>query len=379
MRARGAAIALVAAAMILWAAQSRGQPPPPISNAERLAAMLSVHAHAYWPDRHFPEGVRPITLEQAVRILVADDDRLAPSRRRRAIGKLAGYALDQSAGALRRLGADPVRIREALKTQARTHGNRFHQNAVERETFVNDMLQALTAADCQWKKLRYAVGGSGPVISVTTQLWVDWEPKRVARGLDPQSWDQCSKFWTPSERTYLAKENANADIIPDGTVNLTDAYGGSKGARCAYEHFTCTVQGCDSFFKNLLSVSTWWDNPSPSIDRYNVWYDLDRWLDGEVSGKQQALCVDQGDLTVQKDPTGGSIAQVTKWLSYASPGLTGIAQAILMHSEHAAEFAEVVCCVPNDPAQGPDKASGGPFKAASSCYNPHAKRWCTQP
>src|SRR5262249_47458202 len=136
--------------------------------AERLAAMLSVHAYAYWPDGRFPDGLSTMKLDDAVDILLHDDeDRLAPSRRRRAIGKLAGYALQQFETVVGRLGGDAVRIRTALDAQSAIYGNRFRLNAAARETFVDDMYADLTAPDCHWKELRYDVGSNGPVISVT--------------------------------------------------------------------------------------------------------------------------------------------------------------------------------------------------------------------
>ena len=63
----------------------RPQPPDngPVSNKERIAAMLSVHAHARWPDRKFHDGVG------AARVSQEAEENDAAQRRERDVLRLA--------------------------------------------------------------------------------------------------------------------------------------------------------------------------------------------------------------------------------------------------------------------------------------------------
>src|SRR2546426_48823 len=55
------------------------EPPSGFTNEQRIAVMLSIHAHAYWPDGNFPAGIRAHLLHDAVNFLMEDPDRLAIS------------------------------------------------------------------------------------------------------------------------------------------------------------------------------------------------------------------------------------------------------------------------------------------------------------
>src|SRR6266516_3970430 len=341
MRLSKRILGVAAAAMLL--ASSAVSHAGPVTNDERITAMLSIHAHANWPERNFPKDVKLINLNDAVGILRRDEGKLALSRRRRAVGKLAAYGLGRPdfRDAIRALGADPDRIVHGLAQEARVRGTAFSENAGARETFVNDMNAKLFDPPCTWTALNYAVGGTETAVVVSTTLAVDWDAKRVARAIDPQAWDQCSKFWQPApDGAYLAKD----DLSHDTDVPFGEAYGGSLGLKLLFERFQCVVSGCDATFKNLLYVSTRWDTPTPGMNRYNVSYSLDRCVEGTVLKQPEKIAVDQGDLTVEQGKAGGTTVTVYKKLTYENPALTGMAQAILAQTEAAAEFAEVVCC-----------------------------------
>ena len=56
-------------------------PAGEVTNDQRLAAMISVHAHARWGmPASFPEDVRTISLPEAAGILLADKSPLGRSR-----------------------------------------------------------------------------------------------------------------------------------------------------------------------------------------------------------------------------------------------------------------------------------------------------------
>src|SRR5207245_643206 len=75
----------------------RAGPRPPstqagITDQQRVRAMLSIHAHARWPDAKF-KTLPFLPLGDAVQILKSDRGPAADSRRRRAVAKLAAYGL----------------------------------------------------------------------------------------------------------------------------------------------------------------------------------------------------------------------------------------------------------------------------------------------
>jgi hypothetical protein len=95
------------------------------TNDARIAAMFSVHAHAFWPDGDFPDDYRPAPLDDASRFLQADyradsADPMRASRRRRAIARLAAFGFDGRdirepfGSALDRFEIDRATIMEAL-------------------------------------------------------------------------------------------------------------------------------------------------------------------------------------------------------------------------------------------------------------------------
>jgi hypothetical protein len=153
----------------------------------------------------------------------------------------------------------------------------------------------------------------------------------VAKALDPQSWDQCSKFFSD---TCLARRDAGGVIVEDPAEPL----GAAWKTRTLYEHFVCAATGCGAWFENLLFVTTWYEG-SPNQSKYVASYGFNSWLDGVAK-----ITGDDGDLWARKDAAGGTIADSSKNIAFENPGLTGMAEAALAHSEMAGELAELVCC-----------------------------------
>src|SRR5262249_45236724 len=72
---------------------SPGGAPPRYSNAERLAAMMSVHGHAIWSDPELAGlKLKLLPLADALKVLSSDEGPGATSRRLRAIAKLLAYS-----------------------------------------------------------------------------------------------------------------------------------------------------------------------------------------------------------------------------------------------------------------------------------------------
>ncbi len=338
------------------------------TNGGRIEAMLSVHAWATWPDGNFPPGISVIPLEEASVFLRDDPDRLAPSRHRRAIGKLAGYAIGNEAirRALVVLQADPPTIEAALGALGP------HLTPMQRETFVNDMF-ANVSGSCPWHQLKVTPPIPGaPQITTQVTIWVPRMLADAASAFDPQRWDECSKFFSPPERTFLAHLDSNNQPVADPALPAGSAIPG----RHLYESFTCNQTGCSATFQNMLNITSWYstpaagstdprcpDLPGAGTSRYNLTYSLDEALGGEVLGVPNTVSIDGGEGCAQTDPTGGTQAFVSKTIEFTNPVTNGINQAILTFAEVAGEFADLLCCVeatsessttlPTPPASGP--------------------------
>ncbi len=333
-------------------------------NAKRIAAMLSIHAHARWPESRFPREVSIMDLTEAARFLDADRGALAGSRRRRAIAKLAGYRYaahaisdDELKGALRTLtGRDPQELWDQLALYVSLHAGDNPPSAEELETAVYDFPQFkdLGVAGCNTETLQIDVPDAGPEASASVDLNVGKGVCAVAAAMDPQSWDVCSKFFKPPERTYLAKL-ASGTPVPDSPVDPGTPYGGVLGARHLFEDYTCppgtggTFTGCDAHLQNLLLVSSWWDSPSTGGTRtYYIRYSLPQGgaLSGTVLGVDAHLTADDGGAEVRESSATSSGLSGWKNLRFDNPVLQGMTKGVftVMVDEIAGEFAELACC-----------------------------------
>jgi hypothetical protein len=336
--------------------------PGEYMNRGRLEAMLSIHAYFFWPDGRFPDDVRPMPLEDAADYLAKDTGWFARSRRRRAIGRLAAVGLQRRGfkflssyfvrrrfhRALRILGADPEEIERALRRLAVILDR--PPTLEERETFVIDLYRALTTAQCDYQKMQQSVSPVGsPTASYTVSVWVPRGLGDVAKAIDPQTWDHCSKYYCPPEHTYLAHKDSKGNVVTDPAHGP----GGSYCDRTLYERFFCPLQDCkNATFENLLNVSTSYDSPSGP---YHVLYGLYEYLKGSIDGYDPSavrVLFDYGQLRATEglapDGSGarGIIVYADKTLLLSSSWLTGVYHGAirLIEAELGGELAEIACC-----------------------------------
>ena len=362
-----AAVAILVVALAACArrplAQQAAAPDP--ANQQRIAAMFTIHAYAYWPDGVFPEGLHPpMSLEQATAFLNGgDSDRFADSRRRRAIGKLAAYGLGRTNidTALHDLGADPHYITTELELARATPpcrpGSACTQGTAlsppQKETLVDDLYFGVSAPACPWKSLQAVAPVLGPpVTSTAVTIWVPPPLDQVTPALDPQSWSRCSKFF---KQSYLAKRDSSGAIVADSPVPPGTPYGQTGDSRTLFEFFTCDGSGQMCWFQNMLSVMTW-DETAPTTtatcplvdspaSRYNIYYSLSSPIGGAIVGVKNTIRVDQGEGCAQDD-SGGTVAYISKTLEVNNPVSNGIYQGIasVTFAEMGEEFAEILCC-----------------------------------
>lgn len=322
--------------------------------------MLSIHAHARWPDKRFPRDFQPQPLPEAARYIRRDEGYLAPSRRRRAIAKLAAYGLDRDdvKDALRILGVDPEYITHELQLY-RTLQKRRLLTVYEIETIIYnlDRVAAFKVKDCPTENLKVIVpDDSLPEAFGLVSITVGKDITTIARSLDPQNWDVCSKFFSPPERTYLAELDGSGNVVAKTPIASGTPYGGVLGKQDLFEFYTCDVGPCDSWFKNMLLITTSWLPPNtPGNRKYNVVYSLDKWLEGESSGSSSEIETDDGGIIASESSTGPVTVTATKTIKFVNPVLTGAAKAILqvMTDEEAGELADIACCPIPEPPGAP--------------------------
>lgn len=356
--------ALVALALTTWSRGLRTQPvgrgspgahtaaPAAFTLARRLDAMVSIRAHALWPDRNFPPGIHPMGLDRAASLLRRDPDRFAPSRRRRAIATLAGYGWRSGtfpptvARALDTLGVDPQSLLRLIDSEDPA----VHADGAQLEASVYDAVDrdryggALWVATCHPTKLyQWVSPPNKPSTTSSISLAVNRSVDDVARALDPQSWSSCSQLF---RKAYLAAEPVGAaDPAPDTPVAPGTAYPGTSvvpgtpyPSRLFFEHYDgrCSF-GC--WFKNLLDVRTWYEPLPPSSDhRYRVRYDLHRFLSGT-----EVIKIDGGGLKVEPT-TGGAAVTAWKTLQLQSVVATAVTAAVFRQSAASAMITEMACC-----------------------------------
>jgi hypothetical protein len=352
-------VGLAAAAVSRWPRTPAPTPRVPFAataeptSGQRLDAMVSVRAHALWPDGDFPAGFRPMPLERAAALIRNDADPFAPSRRRRAIATLAGYGWRAGsfpppiARALDTLGADP----QALLREIDDAGPAARADGPMREARVYDAVErdrfgaVLLVSGCHTTKLSQWVS---PPTKPSVTSWITISVNRtvddLARSLDPQSWKQCSKLFVKS---YLAVDpgTSTADPTADTPVTPGTAYpstavvpGTPYPWRLFFEHYDGHCPG-GCWYKNLLDVRTWYEGTSPHT--YRVRYELNRYLAGSMS-----LKIDGGGLSAEPitGGTGGATVNAWKTLQFDSTIGNAMIAAVLRQSEAAALITEMACC-----------------------------------
>jgi hypothetical protein len=239
----------------------------PLPVQERVAAMLSVRAHAYAAVGQLPAGETPQTLglppiRNAARTLLGDCDPLAPSRRRRAAALLAAYGGDTAgpdiAWAWRKLlDDDPQLISRVETILANAPGEHLKVPEIEASVFetLGDMTRPL---DCTEKDAVFSGPNLDPnggfvawEISLTVQKPSSW----VAARLDPQTWSSCSSFFPNSFYTSDRPPHVSSCTAPGSTPSNNNGQTvGTPYHATLFEHFQCAA--CQSELQNLLGITT---------------------------------------------------------------------------------------------------------------------------
>ena len=342
----------------------------------RLSALISVHAHALDGG-----GAGVLGLPDAVTVLQCDflaGTAGAKSRKRRVVAELAAYGrLHDFAGPITILGADLSQIRSTVKARYPTTYRYLLHHPSVLEMAVSNLIAekpelgglvlpeaplrgfAVTepALKCDWRQeAPFTVWNIGPTITFDGKISVDVPAKQVERNVDPQRWDNCSKFWDPPEDATMIVTRIST---PPGYQKKTNPPApGSDYAQfeTLFEHFICNGTGCQSYFNNLLQVNNVHSTlvTQPSLKGYIVSYylrdgdDLDGCIgstqDGCPGGTTVHVKTDQGWMEVYQEK--GRTSVVThKEIAFDNAVANGISQALLTNDELARELAELACCL----------------------------------
>jgi hypothetical protein len=359
------ALCLFVSLLLPVAAVCQTRPPnerpllPEINNGKRLEAMLSIHAHALLPAT-FLQDFHVLDLSTAVNVLNEDEDhdRLAPSRRRRAIARLAAY--DYGRGKFKteieKLGASQDEINKRLKEATKVYGEIVPQNVTFREMLISNFLpeimkkkKKVEVADCKTKDFIPNVWAPGPMVTALATITVERDVDTVSYGLDPRNWSQCTLFWQPPGDASLAHLDSNGNLALDPPPPLPapgQTYGEAPNPRSLHERFVCKVQGCDAIFENLLWVLTERTALPSSTQLWELYFGLSTWSgqNGEILGQAVTLLNDQGGANVKPNSSTESVAQLNKTLVFNNPVANGMTAAALLSNEVAGEVQELVCC-----------------------------------
>ena len=365
-----ALVIVLAAGTGACSARLHSAPAPPaegMTNEQRVAAMLSVHAHARWPDENF-DGLRILPLQQAVDILKRDRGMAADSRRRRAIAKLLAYA---PGSADVRVAVDDL-LMDRRDLTPKLAESRSVRPAVLEVAIVNS-LAALTP-NCQWTVPAPSGGvANPPPVQWSYDVFIPRNVGDIARALDPQNWDLCSPFFTDTHLVTTAAPCCPAK--PGASCSETgvgyEPAGKPYTQAVLYEHF-CYADDCSSpcagphicaiDFENLLCVTTEYSPWIPfscavgGAERYDVDFNLASWISGELLGVEPAAVIEDDGHVSARRPTAAEAATLTgapwavvhvdKTLDFANPGQTGAVGKFLqiLTDELAGQIVEQACC-----------------------------------
>lgn len=381
-----------------------GHPPPApvpgIDDAQRVEAMLTIHAHARSAlDPDFP--LDPfLPLPEAVPILRRDVGPAADSRRRRAIAKLAAYGFDRPEfrEAIDGLGGDVDFIEARFPD--------LPLPPLERYIVLVNLLAYMTPL-CEWQAHHIEVIPGSP-LEWTLEILVPRRFYEIARALDPQSWAECLPTF---EQSYFAKVegpccSADAEVgdcVPSAAtdsgfpeVSTTRARGRPTRSRVFFEQVCLDEDDCeqcrgapvcDLDFETLLCVETTYDIPTlfhhiaPLASRYDLGFLLvspsfsENWGFGEVNGVEgYQLSTDSGYLCTEELPSGSApcVADVTEeildslgpwnWSAVGSHKKVEFASSALQEAAAVLETAEdelrdqlgeLACCRVEEEPWGP--------------------------
>lgn len=307
---------------------------------QRIAAMMSVHAHAERRTTRLPRQLRMMPLDDAVKFLEADlpRDYFAKSRLHRAIAKLVAYDVD--------------RFRDLVLTViSRSMLDKLIASIADedtpaaKETKANDTLTVLDGSpfkDCRWSELSYNLNGENPLEAVARVSVHRSSLTDVQRSLDPQNWDLCSKFWKPPERTYLAiRSGMTVTSVPPRPSNVP--YG-----HTLYEHFhsvACSwFLGCHTAdFENILTITS-----TPQANGYTATYVfVTPSISALINATPVVLDRDDGHLIATRGTSMNEwIVEGKKILEFQGASANTWAMLAFGYAlkELTAEVADIACC-----------------------------------
>ena len=353
--------------------------------ARSLAGGLGFRAHAeaavgMLPGKMHLDDLKLPPLETAVELLRADIE-VSPqgkSRARRAWAKLEAYAdralRTEDATKLRTAARDlagppPGSQPRGDRDGAMQKGTEVATEVVKDEKEYYKSPPAIligttcAAMDPTFTGPQWSNGKTG----VAARMTIPLPPDKVATHIDPQAWDECSPFFSPKERTYIAVDNGKVkpgcvfDPADNPNMDPTHAAGSAYKTDKFFEHYNCSV--CSAEFKNFLSVTTWvnaplceadTECPTPAVNpAYQVCYDLPvsasgRSLAGCVNGAPATILLDTGSLTACAVPAkvDATDLRVTKTIlfDYANLNVGAYVVYLLAQKEFVDSAAEIACC-----------------------------------
>ena len=392
-RVRNSLVVVAVAALALSACSRRPADAPTLTDGDRTRALLAVHAHTNPAFAEQRAGLP--SLADAVAILSRDTAPGADSRRRRALAVLMSEAWDAEPQAplLAKLGLhDFERVKGAIAERYPRDVVALFQQDREWRQFVilralSDDPKAFAALDADadgwFASLAFADGPPtstcwrpeepsrtefiDPYVTIRTHISVGsaLTAAQVKANIDPQRWDDCSRFWQPPPNgTYLAvlaaptpsgctiteANLAHASPNPSNTPG-SDNYEGSL-----FEHFQCQNVGCQAWFKNLLQISVLPDHVQPfasgtPIPSHLVTYWLptcngqnkNGYIDGQVLGQPKKVILDEGWMQLWEQD-GRTHVQTFKKVQFDGAATTWLSAMILEFTELSNEMGELACC-----------------------------------
>jgi hypothetical protein len=386
-------LAVAAVIALALAACSRGPAAdPPLADSDRLRALLAVHAHTN-PAFAARRSELP-SLADAVAVLRRDTAPGADSRRRRALAVLMSEAWDAEPNAplLAELGIrDFAGVKNAIADQYPPDVVALFQQDREWRQFV--ILRALTDDPKTFAALDADAGGWFTALAFAdgtgSTCWRPEEPSRtefidpyvtirthisvgsaltaaqVKANIDPQRWDDCSRFWQPPPNgTYLAVLTAPTPAgcsitetnLAHASPNPSNTPGSDDYQGSLFEHFQCQNVGCQAWFKNLLQISVVPDHVQPfvsgtPIPSHLVTYWLptcngqnkNGYIDGAILGKPKKVILDEGWMQLWEQD-GRTHVQTFKKVQFDGAATTWLSAMILEFTELSNQMGELACC-----------------------------------
>jgi hypothetical protein len=229
---------------------------PSIGKEQRMAAMLSVHAHAYAHVDALPSGITlaslgVVSLDDAQTTLLEDCDPVAPARRRRAAAKLAAYGKNAApfTSTWKALLGDPLLIDKFMGTiSVSLVPFELESQLFAIASVLMSPCESVTNATFEGPDIHEGLVSWKVAYETTATL--DWLRGR----LDPQNWDRCSPFF---KDTRYTTEDGTPQLSctapgPSPAENNVKTPGDTYDATL-FEDFRCPA--CETDAQTLLLIN----------------------------------------------------------------------------------------------------------------------------